>query len=55
MGLVEDRFLLGGPEEKRSATEVVDPAGHTLGVIVDQSDEAIAEEGACGNVSGGIR
>jgi hypothetical protein len=44
ISLVEDRFLLGGAEEKRSATEIVDPAGHTLGVIVDQSDEAIAEE-----------
>jgi hypothetical protein len=45
VGLVEDRFVLGGTEEEGGAAEVVDPAGDTLGVVVDESQEGIGEDG----------
>ena len=51
VGFVEDRFLLGGAEEEGGTTEVVDLAGDALGVVVDERDEAIGEDGvlAAGN------
>jgi hypothetical protein len=45
IGLIQDLFPLGGPEEERAAAEVVDPTGHALGVLVDAADEAVAEQG----------
>jgi|GEM_PF-6023098 len=45
VSLVEDGFLLCGAEEERSAAEVVDPAGDALGVVVDEGQEAIGENG----------
>ena len=44
VGLIEDLFLLGGAEEERVATEIVDLAGDALGVVVDCADETVAEE-----------
>jgi hypothetical protein len=41
---VQDLFVLGGAQEEGTTTDVVDLAGHTLGVVVDAGDEAIAEE-----------
>jgi hypothetical protein len=45
IALIEDLFPLGGPEEERTAAEVVDPTSHALGVLVDAADEAVAEQG----------
>jgi hypothetical protein len=45
IGLVEDGFVLRGAEEEGSAAEVVDSAGDALGVVVDQGDKAIGEDG----------
>jgi hypothetical protein len=44
--LIKDLLLLGGAEEERSATEVVDLAGDALGVIVDEGEEAVGEDGS---------
>jgi hypothetical protein len=46
VGLIEDLLALGGAEEESTAAEIVDAAGHALGVMVDAADEAVAEEGA---------
>jgi hypothetical protein len=41
---VKDLLALGGAEEEGSAAEVVDPAGDAFGLVVDGTEEAIAEE-----------
>jgi hypothetical protein len=43
-GLVEDLFLLRDTQEQGAAAEVVDLAGHTLGVIIDSAEETLAEK-----------
>jgi len=45
IGLVEDWFALGGTEKESVAAKVVDLASDTLGVIVDEGQEAIGENG----------
>jgi hypothetical protein len=45
IGLVQDLLVLSGAEEEGGATEVVDLAGDTFAVVVDASDEAVAEDG----------
>ena len=45
IGFIEDLFPFGCAEQQSTATEIVDAAGHALGVIVDAADEAVAEEG----------
>ena len=42
--LVEDLLLLGSAQEQGIATDVVDLAGHALGVVVDAAEEAVAKE-----------
>ena len=42
--LVEDLLLLGSAQEKGIATDVIDLAGHTLGMVVDAAEETVAEE-----------
>ena len=44
VSLVEDVLALGSTQEEGSATDVVDLAGHALGVVVDAAEKAIAEE-----------
>ena len=44
--LVENLLVLESAEQQSATTEIVDAAGHALGVIVDAADEAVAEEGA---------
>lgn len=36
--------MLRGAQEKGAAANIVDLAGHSLGVIVDATDEAVAED-----------
>jgi hypothetical protein len=42
--LVEDLFLFGRPQEQGIATDVVDLAGHALGVVVDAAEETVTKE-----------
>ena len=44
IGLVEDLFALRGAQEEGTAAEVVDLASDALGVVVDATDEAVAED-----------
>ena len=45
IGLVEDGLVLGDAKEESGTAEVVDPPGDTFGVIVDEGQEAVGEEG----------
>lgn len=42
--LIKNLYALGGAEEKRTAAKIVDLAGHALGVIVNATHKAVAEE-----------
>ena len=44
IGLVEDLFVLGSAQEESAAANIVDLAGHSLGVIVDATDETVAKD-----------
>ena len=44
IGLVEDLLVLRGAQEESAATNIVDLAGHSLGVIVDATDEAVTKD-----------
>jgi hypothetical protein len=44
VSLVENLFVLGSAQKKGAAANVVDLAGHSLGVIVDATDEAVAKD-----------
>ncbi len=44
VSFIEDLFAFGDAEEEGVAAEVVDLARDALGVIIDGSDETIAEE-----------
>ncbi len=44
IGFVQDVLALGGSENECTATEVVDPASDALGLVVDASQKAIAED-----------
>jgi hypothetical protein len=43
---VKDLFAFGSAEEECAATEVVDLASDSLGVIVNASQESVAEDSA---------
>ena len=42
--LVEVLLALGSAQEKGTATDVVDLAGHALGMVVDAAEKTVAEE-----------
>jgi len=42
--LVQDLFVLGSTQQEGTATDIVDLASHTLGMLVDAGDEAVTEE-----------
>jgi len=44
IGLIEDLFLLGNAQQQGITADVVDLASHTLGMVVDAAEEAVAEE-----------
>lgn len=44
IGFVEDLFLLRGAQEESATANIVDLAGHPLGVIVDTADETVAKD-----------
>jgi hypothetical protein len=46
VGFAQDPLVLGGGEEERATTEVVDLAGSALGVAIDTRQEAWAEDRA---------
>ena len=43
---VDDLLALGGAEEERATTEVVDLASDALSVVVDASQESVTEDSA---------
>ena len=44
IGLVEDLLVLRGAQKEGTAANIVDLAGHSLGVIVDATDETVAKD-----------
>jgi hypothetical protein len=46
VGLIQGLFSFRGAEERGTAAEIVDSAGHTLGVVANALDEAVTDERA---------
>ena len=44
IGLVEDLLVLRGAQKEGTAANIVDLAGHSLGVMVDATDETVAKD-----------
>ena len=44
VSFIEDLFVFSGAQQESTATDIVDLAGDTLGVVVDAGDEAIAKD-----------
>ena len=44
VGFIEDLFVFSCAQQESTATDIVDPAGDTLGVVIDTGEEAIAED-----------